>query len=56
MKNFETFFDVHMDTSVIVNDIKKNFKIFYFLAKFFSWIANAHYDEKKFCCKSFYFE
>ena len=27
MKNFENFFDVHMDTSVIVNDIKTNFKI-----------------------------
>ena len=23
MKNFEIFFDVHMDTSVIVNNIKK---------------------------------
>ena len=33
MKNFEKFFDVHMDTSVIVDNIKKNFKIFNFLAK-----------------------
>ena len=53
MKNFKTFFDVHMDTSVIVNSIKKNFKFFYFLAKFFSWSANAHFDEKKFWCKIF---
>ena len=35
MKKFEIFFDVHMDTSVIVNNIKKIFKIFNFLAKFF---------------------
>ena len=41
MKNFEIFFDVHMDTSVIVNNIKKNFKIFHFLAKFFPWSAHA---------------
>ena len=34
MKNFEIFFDVHMDTSVIENDIKKNFEIFYFWVKF----------------------
>ena len=34
MKNFKTFFDVHMDTSVIENNIKKNFEIFYFWAKF----------------------
>ena len=29
MKNFEFFFDVHMDTSVVVNNIKKNFKILF---------------------------
>ena len=38
-KNFEIFLDVHMDTSVIVNNFKKNFKMFNFLAKFLSWIA-----------------
>ena len=27
MKNFKNFFDVHMDASVIVNNIKKKFKI-----------------------------
>ena len=36
MKNFEKIFDVYMDTNVIVNDIKKNFKIFHFLTKFLS--------------------
>ena len=41
MKNFEIFFDVYMDTSVIVNNIKKNFKIFHFLAKFFPWSAHG---------------
>ena len=53
MKNFKTVFDVHMDISVIVNDIKKNLKCLYFLAKFFSWSANAHYHEKNFWCKIF---
>ena len=53
MKIFEIFFDVLMDTSMIVNDIKKNLDFFYFLAKFFSWSANAHYDKKYFCCKIF---
>ena len=48
MKNFEIFFDVHMDTSVIVNDIKKIFKFFYFLAKFLSWSVNATYNKKNF--------
>ena len=33
MKNFEIFFDVHMDTSVIENYITKNFEIFYFWAQ-----------------------
>ena len=51
MNNFEIFFDVHMDTSVIVNNIKKNFKIFHFLAKFLSWNADAHSDEINFYCK-----
>ena len=41
MKNFENFFGVHMDTSAIVNNVKKNFKIFNFLAKFFSWLVTA---------------
>ena len=53
MKNFKIFFDVHMDINVIVNDFKKHFKFSYFMAKFFSWIANTHYDEKNFCCKIF---
>ena len=53
MKNFEIFFDVHMDTSVIVNNIKKNFKFFHFTTKFFSWSANVQSDEKNFCCKIF---
>ena len=34
INKFEIFFDVHMDTSVIENDFKKNFEIFYFWAKF----------------------
>ena len=53
IKNFEIFFDAHMDTIVIVNDIKKNFKIFYFWAKFLLWGANRHFDEKYFCFKNF---
>ena len=56
MKNFEKFFDVHMDTRTIVNNVKKNFKIFHFLAKFMSWSANAHYDEKNFWSKILCFE
>ena len=51
MKNFEIFFHVRMDTSVIVNNIKKDFKKFSFLAKFLSWSADAHCDEKNFHCK-----
>ena len=35
MKNFEIFLNVYMDTSVTDNIFKKNFEIFYFLAKFF---------------------
>ena len=53
MKNFKNFFHVRVDTSVIVNNIKKDFKNFYFLAKFLSWSADAHYDEKNFYCKIF---
>ena len=34
IKKIEIFFDVDMDTSVIENNIKKNFEIFYFWAKF----------------------
>ena len=53
INKFEIFFDVHMDTSVIVNNIKKNFKFFHFTTKFFSWSANVQSDEKNFCCKIF---
>ena len=53
IKNFEIFFDAHIDTIVIVNNIKKNFKIFHFWAKFLLWGANRHFDEKYFCCKNF---
>ena len=53
MKNFEKFFDVHIDTNVIVNNIKKNFKFFHFMAKFFSWSATVQGDEKNFYCKIF---
>ena len=53
MKNFEIFFDVYMDTSVIVNNIKKNLNFFHFMTKFFSWNANVQSDEKNFCCKIF---
>ena len=42
-----------MDTNVVDNNIKKNFKIFHFLAKFLSANANASTDEKNFCCKIF---
>ena len=44
MKNFEIFFDVHMDTSVIVNNIKKNFKIIHFLAKFSNYLKGPSID------------
>ena len=44
MKNFEIFFDVHMDTSVIVDNIKKNFKIFHFLAKFLNFLKGPSMD------------
>ena len=37
----------------MVNNVKKYFKIFQFLAKFLSRNANAHTDEKNFCCKIF---
>ena len=40
-----------MDTSVIVDIIKKNFEIFDFLARFLCWIAKEKCDEKIFCCK-----
>ena len=55
MKNFEIFFDVYMDTSVIVNNIKKNVKMFHFLAKFFPWSADAQPHEKYFFTKKFIF-
>ena len=44
MKNFEIFFDVYMDTSVIVNNIKKSFKIFHFLAKFLNYLKGPSVD------------
>ena len=44
MKNFEKFFDVHMDTSAIVNNVKKNFKIFHFLAKFLNYLEGPSVD------------
>ena len=53
MKNFEIFFHVRIDTSVIVNNIKKYSKNFPFLAKVLPWSADAHYDKKKFYCKIF---
>ena len=34
MKKFENFFDVHMDTSVIVDNTKKILKIFNFWSNF----------------------
>ena len=34
INKFEIFFNVHMDTSVIENNIKKIFEFFYFWAKF----------------------
>ena len=55
MTNFEIFFDVHMDTSVIVDNIKKNFKIFHFLAKFFPWSAHGQLLKKIFFVKKFIF-
>ena len=55
MKNFEIFFDVYMNKSVIVNNVKKNFKIFHFLAKFFPWSAHARSLRKIFCAKKFIF-
>ena len=46
MKNFEIFLVVHMDmdTSGIVNNIKKNFKIFHFLAKFLNYLEGPPMD------------
>ena len=55
MKNFEIFFGVHMDTSVIVNNIKKNFKIFHYLAKFFPWSSQGQPPKKIFFTKKFSF-
>ena len=55
MKNFEIFFDERMDTSVIVNNIKKNFEIFDFLAKLFSWSAHAQPQKNYFFAKKFIF-
>ena len=55
MKNFKIFFDVHMDTSVIVNNIKKKFQNFNFLAKFFAWSAHAQSLEKIIFAKKFIF-
>ena len=55
MKNFEIYFDEHMDTSVIDNNIKKNFKIFDFLAKFFPWSAHAQPQKKFFFAIKFIF-
>ena len=52
-KNFIIFFYVHMDTCVIDNNIKKNFEIFYFLAKFLYSNANAGCDKNHFRCKIF---
>ena len=56
MKNFKNFFHVRVDTSVIVNYIKKNFKNIYFLAKFFSWSTDAHCDEKYLYWKIFWLQ
>ena len=53
IKEFEIFLDVHMDTSVIDNNIKKIIEIFYFLAKFLYSNANAGCDKKHFCYKIF---
>ena len=44
MKNFENFFDVYLDTSVIVNNLKKNFKIFHFSAKFLNYLEGPSVD------------
>ena len=55
MKNFKIFFDEHMDTSMIVNNIKKNFKIPDFLAKFFPWSVHGQPNEKFFFAKNFIF-
>ena len=44
MQNIKIFFDVHMDKSVIVNNIKKNFKIFNFSAKFLNYLEGPSVD------------
>ena len=46
---------ISMDTSMVVNKIKKNFKIFHFLAKFFSWSAHALPSKKFLFAKKFIF-
>ena len=44
MENFEIFFDVHMDTSRMFNNLKKDFKIFNFLAKFLNYLEGPSVD------------
>ena len=51
MKKFEIFFDVHIGTSVIVNNVKKKFEFFHLMTKFFSWSANVQSDKKNFVAK-----
>ena len=41
MKKFE---NVYTDTCAIVNHIKKNFKIFHFLAKFFNYLKGPQIE------------
>ena len=36
-----TKFDVHIETSMKIKNIKKYFQIFHFLAKFFPWSAHG---------------
>ena len=50
-----TKFGEQIKTSIIINNIKKYFKIFHFMAKFFPWSAHGQPLEKFFFAKKFIF-
>ena len=55
MKFFEIFFDIIDNHACVHMHIKKIFKIFNFLAKFFPWSAHAQPHKKNFFAKKFIF-
>ena len=56
MKNFKSFFDVHMDTSVIDYDIKKNFNFFISWPNFFHGAQKHNMTKKIFGAKFFVYK